>query len=186
MDFLFDFLFNSPIVPWAIGLVALYFVWNTVAPRLNVRLPGMSKDDLGTRFLGEKYAADKIEKQAARERKAANFLVARSRRLQRHRPSRRLDRGRQGARLDAGVGEPGMGIGEVGAEAGRHLEVPGDGREFCFAAAGRPGQARVAVIRVVVLGAERDRACEGRPRLVACLRRPAAGPPPREPGAGDG
>jgi len=76
MDFLFDFLFNSPIVPWAIGLVALYVVWNTVAPRLKVALPAMSRDELGTRFLGEKYAADKIDKQAAREKKAANFLVA--------------------------------------------------------------------------------------------------------------
>jgi len=68
-----DFLFNSPVVPWAIGLVALYIAWNTLAPRLNLRL---NKDALGDRFLGEKYAADKIEKQAAREKKAGNFLVA--------------------------------------------------------------------------------------------------------------
>ena len=71
-----DFLFNSPVVPWAIGLVALYFAWNMLAPRLNLRLPALSKDALGTRFLGEKYAADKIEKHAAREKKAGNFLVA--------------------------------------------------------------------------------------------------------------
>ena len=71
MDVLFDFLFNSPIVPWAIGLGALYFAWTALAPRLR-----LNKDDLGARFLGKKYAADQIEKQAEREKKASNFLVA--------------------------------------------------------------------------------------------------------------
>lgn len=71
-----DILFNSPIVPWAIGIVVLYFVWTTVAPRLNLSHPALTKDGLATRFLGDKYAADKIEKQAAREKKAGNFLLA--------------------------------------------------------------------------------------------------------------
>ena len=68
-----DFLFNSPLVAWAIGLVALYFAWTTLAPRLNLRL---DKDALGARFLGDKYAADKVEKEVAREKKAGNFLAA--------------------------------------------------------------------------------------------------------------
>ena len=68
-----DILFNSPVVAWAIGLVALYLVWNKLAPRLNFSL---DKDALGARFLGKNYAADQVEKQAVREKKAGNFLVA--------------------------------------------------------------------------------------------------------------
>ena len=36
MDVLFDFLFNSPIAPWAIGLVVVYFAWTRLAPRLKL------------------------------------------------------------------------------------------------------------------------------------------------------
>ncbi len=71
MDVLFDFLFNSPIVPWAIGLVVVYFAWTRLAPRLK-----LNKDELGARFLGKKYASDQIGRHASREKKAANFLVA--------------------------------------------------------------------------------------------------------------
>jgi tetratricopeptide (TPR) repeat protein len=68
-----DILLNNPLVPWAIGLIGLYFVWSRVSPRLGA---GLTMDALGTRFLGKQYAADKLVKQAAREKKAANFLAA--------------------------------------------------------------------------------------------------------------
>ena len=37
-----DFLFNSPVVPWAMGLLALYFAWTMFAPRLDLRVSGLS------------------------------------------------------------------------------------------------------------------------------------------------
>jgi tetratricopeptide (TPR) repeat protein len=69
-----DFLFTSPIVPWVIGGVLLYFGWNTLAPRL--RVSGFSAEALRARMLGDGYAADKVDKGAAREKKAGNFLAA--------------------------------------------------------------------------------------------------------------
>jgi tetratricopeptide (TPR) repeat protein len=59
-----DFLFSSPIVPWAIGLGVAYFAWTRFGPQLGaLRVPGLAKEDTP-------------EKQAEREKKAANFLAA--------------------------------------------------------------------------------------------------------------
>jgi tetratricopeptide (TPR) repeat protein len=71
-----DILLNSPAIPWVIGLVALYFAWNALAPRINLRVPSLSAEGLKARVLGDQYAADKLEKAAAREKKAGNFLAA--------------------------------------------------------------------------------------------------------------
>lgn len=68
-----DILFNSPLVLWAIGLVGLYVAWSTFSPRLDL---ARTKDELGSRLLGKRYATDKLEKLAAREKKAGNFLAA--------------------------------------------------------------------------------------------------------------
>ena len=69
-----DILFASPLVPWVIGAILLYFGWNMLAPRL--RVPGLSAEGLRARMLGDGYAADKAEKEVAREKKAGNFLAA--------------------------------------------------------------------------------------------------------------
>jgi tetratricopeptide (TPR) repeat protein len=71
-----DFLFNSPVVPWVIALAVLYFGWNALAPRLHIRVPGLTADGLKSRMLGEQYATDKVDKQVEREKKAGNFLAA--------------------------------------------------------------------------------------------------------------
>src|SRR5918995_1274580 len=71
-----DFLFSSPVVPWVVGLAVVYFGWNALAPRLNIRVPGLTADDLRARMLGDRYATDKLDKQVAREKKAGNFLAA--------------------------------------------------------------------------------------------------------------
>jgi len=69
-----DFLFTSPLVPWLIGGLVLYFGWNALAPRLKVS--GLTAEGLRARMLGDGYAADKVDKDAAREKKAGNFLAA--------------------------------------------------------------------------------------------------------------
>jgi tetratricopeptide (TPR) repeat protein len=71
-----DIVFNSPIVPWLIGLAVLYFAWNALAPRLSIRVPNLTVDGLRARMLGDQYAADKVDKGVAREKKAGNFLAA--------------------------------------------------------------------------------------------------------------
>lgn len=69
-----DTLFS--LAPYAILLIVLYFGWNALAPRLKLRVPSLTADDLATRFLGQKYATQKIERQAAKEMKAGNYLMA--------------------------------------------------------------------------------------------------------------
>ena len=65
-----DFLFASPVVPWLIAAAILYFAWNGLAPRLKLGMPGLSAEGLKARMMGDQYETDRIDKQAAREKKA--------------------------------------------------------------------------------------------------------------------
>jgi tetratricopeptide (TPR) repeat protein len=71
-----DILLNSPFVPWIIGAAVLYFGWNVLAPRLSLRVPGLSAEGLRAKVLGGPSASDMADREAAREKKAGNFLAA--------------------------------------------------------------------------------------------------------------
>jgi tetratricopeptide (TPR) repeat protein len=74
---LFDLL-DNPIVLWALGLVALLFVYRFVADRLRLRVPGggLSAQDLVSRALGPRWAERKLERQVEALKKQDNFLAA--------------------------------------------------------------------------------------------------------------
>jgi tetratricopeptide (TPR) repeat protein len=77
MDILFS-LFDHPLVPWAVGLIVLFFVYRAVAPRLSVRLPGssLSTDDVVGKLLGPRWAERKLEREVERLKKMDNYLAA--------------------------------------------------------------------------------------------------------------
>src|SRR5262245_10013339 len=64
------------LAPVAAVLVAAYVAWNFLGPRLKARIPSMTMDDVATKVLGDKYQAGKLERQAAKEIKAGNFMAA--------------------------------------------------------------------------------------------------------------
>jgi serine/threonine-protein kinase len=64
------------LLPYLVGLVVLYFGWKAVAPRLKLQAPDLSVDGLATRVLGDKYQTGKVERQAAAQAKAGNFMEA--------------------------------------------------------------------------------------------------------------
>jgi serine/threonine protein kinase len=65
-----------PLLPWLAGLLALWFVWNSVAPMVRLRMPKLKADDIATRVLGDKYTTSKMIKNAERETKKGNHLAA--------------------------------------------------------------------------------------------------------------
>ncbi len=67
---------GSPIVPWVVGAVVLYVAWTQLAPRLKIRVPNLTADDVASRLLGPSYRAGKLEKAAAAEMKFGNFMGA--------------------------------------------------------------------------------------------------------------
>ena len=67
---------SSPIVPWVIGAVVLYVAWTQLAPRLKIRVPNLSADDVASRVLGPSYKAGKLEKAASAEIKFGNYMAA--------------------------------------------------------------------------------------------------------------
>ena len=73
-----DWLFANPYVPYVLVAVAVVVVYQALSTRLSVRVPGSSSaaDDLIGRILGPRYAAAKIDKAVAREKRQANFLAA--------------------------------------------------------------------------------------------------------------
>src|SRR5262245_1369423 len=73
-----DIIFNNPLVFWGLVLVAVVFVYQKVAPSLKIRVPGIpsSGQDLLSRILGPGYREGKIERQAARLRRAGDALAA--------------------------------------------------------------------------------------------------------------
>jgi tetratricopeptide (TPR) repeat protein len=77
MDILFS-LFDHPLVPWAVGLIVLLFVYRAVAPRLSLRLPGssLSTDDVVGKLLGPRWAERKLEREVEGLKKQDNYLAA--------------------------------------------------------------------------------------------------------------
>jgi tetratricopeptide (TPR) repeat protein len=75
MDLVFGLL-DSPLVLWALGLVALLFVYRFVAAR--VRIPGasLSADDLISKVLGPRWGERKVEREIERLKKQDNYLGA--------------------------------------------------------------------------------------------------------------
>jgi len=69
-----EFLFS--LAPYAVVAALLYFGWKAVAPRLKFRVPNLTMDDVATRMLGDKYQTGKVERQAAKEAKAGNYMEA--------------------------------------------------------------------------------------------------------------
>jgi serine/threonine-protein kinase len=66
----------TALLPYLVGFVVLYFGWKAIAPRLNLQTPDLSVDGLATRVLGDKYQTGKVERRAAAQAKAGNFLEA--------------------------------------------------------------------------------------------------------------
>jgi tetratricopeptide (TPR) repeat protein len=77
MDILFSLL-DHPLVPWAVGLIVLFFVYRAVAPRLNLRVPGssVSTDEVVGKVLGPRWAERKLEREVERLKKQDNYLGA--------------------------------------------------------------------------------------------------------------
>ncbi len=73
-----DWLFSSPYLLPVLGVVALVVGYQYVAPRINVRVPGvsLSTDDLLGKLLGKRFAEAKFEKLVARHKKQGNYLEA--------------------------------------------------------------------------------------------------------------
>lgn len=75
MDFLQSIPVIGPIVPLLIGVAVLWFVWNALAPRLN--LPSLDVESLKARFSGGGTSpAARAQREATRERRAGNYLMA--------------------------------------------------------------------------------------------------------------
>jgi tetratricopeptide (TPR) repeat protein len=70
-------LFDNPLVPWAVGLVVLLFVYRFVAERVSIRAPGgLSKESIIAKLLGPRWAEKKLEREIARLKKQDNHLAA--------------------------------------------------------------------------------------------------------------
>ena len=70
-------LLDNPLVPWAVGLVVLFFVYRFVADRVHIRAPGtLSTEGLVAKILGPRHAQRKLEREIARLKKLDNHLAA--------------------------------------------------------------------------------------------------------------
>ena len=76
MDLLFSLL-DHPLVPWAIGLGVVFFIYRAVAPRLNLSAPGGNLgNDLAEKVLGSRWTERKLEREVDRLKKQGNYLGA--------------------------------------------------------------------------------------------------------------
>jgi serine/threonine-protein kinase len=77
MDVLFGLL-DNPLVPWAVGLVVVLFLYRRFAPLVRIRVPGgnITKDDVAAKLLGPRWAEKKLEREVARLKKQGNHLAA--------------------------------------------------------------------------------------------------------------
>ena len=73
-----DILFNNPLLLWGLGLVLLFFVYQQVAPRLKIRVPGVgvSSEGLLSTLLGSRFREAKKEREVGRLKKQGDFLAA--------------------------------------------------------------------------------------------------------------
>lgn len=76
MDFIASIL-NSSIFPYLLGVVVLLVLYQQLAPRLKIKVgSGPGLEGLVGMLLGPRFAAAKIDRAVARERKAGNYLEA--------------------------------------------------------------------------------------------------------------
>jgi len=77
MDLVFGLL-DHPLVPWALGLVALFFLYRWVSTRFRITVPGssVSTDDLISKILGPRWGERKVEQAVKRLKQQENHLAA--------------------------------------------------------------------------------------------------------------
>ncbi|HEV8255281.1 MAG TPA: protein kinase [Vicinamibacteria bacterium] len=71
-----DFIFSIPYLPYIVGAVVLFVVYQKVAPRLRMRVPAADLDGVVSKVLGPSYAAARVDRTAKRYRDGGNFLAA--------------------------------------------------------------------------------------------------------------
>ena len=73
-----DFLFSNPYVVWVLVLVALFFLYQRLAPRLTIRAPALNANptQIIDKLLGASWAERKLQKAIEREKKRGNYLGA--------------------------------------------------------------------------------------------------------------
>lgn len=76
MEFIASLL-NSPVVPYALGAVVLLVLYQQLAPRLRIKVgSGLGLEGLLSVLLGPRFAAAKLDRAVAREKKVGRFLEA--------------------------------------------------------------------------------------------------------------
>ncbi len=76
MDFIASIL-NSSMFPYLLGVVVLLVLYQQLAPRLKINVgSGLGMEKLIGMLLGPRFAAAKVDRAVARERKAGNYLEA--------------------------------------------------------------------------------------------------------------
>jgi len=76
MDFVFQFIFSNPYVPWLLVAVAALFVYKKFISRVSVRGPSMDKDAVLGKFLGSGYTEARFQKQIKQLKKEGSYLAA--------------------------------------------------------------------------------------------------------------
>jgi serine/threonine-protein kinase len=73
-----DILFNNPLVLWGLGLAVLLVLYQQLAPRLKIRVPGagVSRQGLLDSLLGPRFREAKLEREVSRLRKRGDALAA--------------------------------------------------------------------------------------------------------------
>jgi hypothetical protein len=73
-----DYLFSIPYLPQILVVLAVFFAYQWIAPRLRVRTPGGagSMDDVLGKVLGSSYREGKLNRQIASYRKQGHSLAA--------------------------------------------------------------------------------------------------------------
>ena len=73
-----DFTLSNPLILWGLGLVALFFVYQKVAPRLKIRVPGVgvSRQGFLDQLLGPRFREAKQEREVSRLKKQGDYLAA--------------------------------------------------------------------------------------------------------------
>lgn len=76
MDFIASLL-NSPVLPYALGALVLFVLYQQLAPRLKLKVgSGPGLEGLLSILLGPRFAAAQLDRAVARQKKVGNFLEA--------------------------------------------------------------------------------------------------------------
>jgi serine/threonine protein kinase/tetratricopeptide (TPR) repeat protein len=78
MDIILNFLFDNPYVPYVVGAIVLYVLYQKLGSRLSLRLPGggLSGDAILAKFLGPRYLQAKVDREITRLKQQGNYLAA--------------------------------------------------------------------------------------------------------------